>query len=292
MRPSLFNQLKIKCEMDSTCGRLNRTTTTGFTLIELLVVIAIIGILAALLLPVLAAAKQKAIRTQCLNNERQLGLASIMYTGDNNDWLAFCNWDGGNSLAGPNGGFAQGWLYTATGAIPDPTAPHYAINPSSAYTGGLWWHYVQSINTYLCPVDVKLANYSRRANKLSSYVMNGAAAGFPTTDVWQTTKVSSVWSSSCYLFWEPDSNPPNGAGEFNDGSNFPTTPVSNPAGTEGIGPLHSSRGGNIARLDGSSTFITSLDFNAQSQTTGPTGTTPRTFLWWSTYTTDGKPAGY
>lgn len=65
----------------------------GFTLIELLVVIAIIAILAAILFPVFAQAKEAAKKTQCLSNTKQLGTASYMYATDNDDTLFTMNWN-------------------------------------------------------------------------------------------------------------------------------------------------------------------------------------------------------
>src|SRR5437667_11069914 len=70
-------------------GYLPMRKQNGFTLIELLVVIAIIAILAAILFPVFAKAREKARQASCLSNTKQMGLALMMYTQDYDEILPF-----------------------------------------------------------------------------------------------------------------------------------------------------------------------------------------------------------
>ena len=104
--------------------------TSGFTLIELLVVIAIIAILAAILFPVFAKAREKARQISCASNERQLGLGFMQYTQDNDE-----NYPITPGVNSGNTGWA-GAIYTyvkSTGVYKcpdDPTSPNASITPA------------------------------------------------------------------------------------------------------------------------------------------------------------------
>lgn len=234
----------------TTAAHYNKSIQKAFTLIELLVVIAIIAILAAMLLPALSAAKEKAQRMQCVNNNKQLGIAIAMYVSDSRDRMPHPNW---NPPWTAKGIPLQGWLYNPTNSVPpNLRAAPFNVNEQLAYEGGLLWPLLKNTRIYRCPLDrTNTSLFNQRANKLSTYVMNGALCGYGAYDGGAGTYKQMQFRQDAFIMWEPEDDPKKlGAAVYNDGASYPDPDIDG-----GLGRRHGKMGGIVLNASGSVQFI-------------------------------------
>lgn len=147
-----------------------RERDTGFTLIELLVVIAIISVLAAILFPVFARARENARRTSCLSNLKQLGLAMMQYVQDHDGYYPRST---DTNLRPP--------------VAPAPPGGYYVNNPNNGYTWmQIIYPYHNSMDVFACPstsqrndggknTRIAQMNYGM-SNKLSGFLESSVAS--------------------------------------------------------------------------------------------------------------------
>ena len=197
------------------CHQVAEKKKNGFTLIELLVVIAIIAILAAILFPVFARARENARRASCQSNLKQIGLGMMQYTQDHDERYP-----------------SNGWTCTSV----QVAAQQYACTSTSATV--LWYHpldpYLKSVQIYNCPSYTGTIQTRNSAGmwvyaSAASYGWNVYQTGTGTTGIVTPFHLASLASveSPATTILVTEGNP----GYYRVSGAVPTTSNTNPVGT-------------------------------------------------------------